>query len=68
MSSKHARVEDADEVKARIDEASEFAPLEQLALSHQCGFSSTAHGNTIEPDDQWRKLEQAVAIATDVWG
>lgn len=68
MSSKHARVEDADEVKARIDEASEFAPLEQLALSHQCGFSSTAHGNAIEPDDQWRKLEQAVAIATDVWG
>ncbi len=68
MSSKHARVEDADEVKARIAEAAEFAPLAQLALSHQCGFSSTAHGNTIEPQDQWRKLEQAVAIATDVWG
>lgn len=68
MSSKHARVEDADEIKARIDEASQFADLDQLALSHQCGFSSTAHGNTIEPDDQWRKLEACVAIAGDVWG
>ncbi len=68
MSSKHARVEDADDVKRRIDEAAEYAPLEQLALSHQCGFSSTAHGNTLEPDDQWRKLAAAVSIAEDVWG
>lgn len=68
MSSKHSRVEDADEIKARIDEASSFIPLDQLALSHQCGFSSTAHGNTIQPEDQWRKLAQTVAVAAEVWG
>lgn len=68
MSSKHARVEDADEVKKRIDEAAEYVPLEQLALSHQCGFSSTVHGNTIGHDDQWRKLARTIEIAGDVWG
>ncbi|MBY5162613.1 5-methyltetrahydropteroyltriglutamate--homocysteine S-methyltransferase [Salsipaludibacter albus] len=68
MSSKHPAVEDADEVKRRIEEAAAYAPLEQLALSHQCGFSSTAHGNQLEPDDQWRKLEQTVSVAQDVWG
>ncbi len=68
MSSKHPAVEDADLLKQRIDEAAAYAPLEQLALSHQCGFSSTAHGNQLEPDDQWRKLERTVAVAEDVWG
>lgn len=68
MSSKRARVEDADEVKQRIDEAAQYTPIEQLALSHQCGFSSTVHGNRISPDDQWRKLARTVEIASDVWG
>lgn len=68
MSSKHGRVEEPDEVKKRIDEAAAYVPLEQLALSHQCGFSSTVHGNTISPEDQWKKLTQTVAIASDVWG
>lgn len=68
MSSKHRRVEEADEVKRRIDEAAVYVPLDQLALSHQCGFSSTVHGNVIEPDDQWRKLARTVEIAADVWG
>ncbi len=68
MSSKHSEVESADEIKARIDEAAAYAPLEQLALSHQCGFSSTVHGNTISPDDQWRKLARTVEVARDVWG
>ncbi|MDE2017421.1 MAG: 5-methyltetrahydropteroyltriglutamate--homocysteine S-methyltransferase, partial [Hyphomicrobiales bacterium] len=45
MSSKHARVEAVDEVRRRIDEAVRYVPLERCALSHQCGFSSTAHGN-----------------------
>lgn len=67
MSSKHARVEDAEEVKRRIDEAAQYAQLDQLCLSHQCGFSSTAHGNTIQPDDQWRKLARTVEVASDVW-
>ena len=68
MSSKHSRVEDADEIKNRIEEAARYIPLDQLALSHQCGFSSTVHGNAIEPEDQWRKLAQTVAVASDVWG
>jgi 5-methyltetrahydropteroyltriglutamate--homocysteine methyltransferase len=68
MSSKHSRVEDADEIKQRIEEAASYLPLDQLALSHQCGFSSTVHGNAIEPEDQWRKLAQTVAVASEVWG
>jgi 5-methyltetrahydropteroyltriglutamate--homocysteine methyltransferase len=68
MSSKQSRVEDADEVKKRIDEAATYVPLNQLALSHQCGFSSTVHGNQITPDDQWRKLARTVEVAHDVWG
>ena len=68
MSSKLPDVEDADEVKKRIDEAAEFVPLGQLALSHQCGFSSTVHGNKLTPDDQWRKLARTVEVAGDVWG
>lgn len=68
MSSKRAEVEDKDEIKRRIDEAAKYAPLEQLALSHQCGFSSTSHGNDLTEDDQWRKLERMVEIAREVWG
>ncbi len=68
MSSKHAAAEPKDEVKRRIEEASHYVPLEQCALSHQCGFSSTAHGNDLTEDDQWRKLERCVEVATEVWG
>ncbi len=68
MSSKHPDVEDADDVKRRIEEASRYAPLDRLALSHQCGFASTADGNVISDDDQWRKLARTVEIAHDVWG
>jgi 5-methyltetrahydropteroyltriglutamate--homocysteine methyltransferase len=68
MSSKLAAVESKEEIKQRIDEAAAFAPLDQLALSHQCGFSSTAHGNDISEDDQWRKLERCVEVAKEVWG
>jgi 5-methyltetrahydropteroyltriglutamate--homocysteine methyltransferase len=67
MSSKRAEVEPADDVKRRIDEASAYVPLDQCALSHQCGFSSTAHGNELTEDDQWRKLARAVEVASDVW-
>ena len=68
MSSKHAEAEPKDEVKRRIDEASKYVALEQCALSHQCGFSSTAHGNDLTEADEWRKLERCVAIAREVWG
>ena len=43
-------------------------PLEQLALSPQCGFSSTHHGNELTEDDQWRKLELVVSVSEQVWG
>ncbi|MEF2550894.1 5-methyltetrahydropteroyltriglutamate--homocysteine S-methyltransferase [Aurantimonas sp. A2-1-M11] len=68
MSSKSGTVEPADLVKRRIDEAAQFVDLDQCALSHQCGFSSTAHGNDLSDEDQWRKLDRCVAIARDVWG
>jgi 5-methyltetrahydropteroyltriglutamate--homocysteine methyltransferase len=67
MSSKHAAAEGKDEVKRRIDEAARYVPLEQCALSHQCGFSSTAHGNDLTDADQWIKLARLVEIAKDVW-
>jgi len=68
MSSKYPQAEPKEEIKKRIDEAAAYVPLDQLALSHQCGFSSTAHGNEIGEADQWRKLERCVEVARDVWG
>jgi len=67
MSSKQGAVEDKDLIKRRIAEAAQYAPLEQLALSHQCGFSSTVHGNELTEDDQWKKLARMVEIAGEVW-
>jgi 5-methyltetrahydropteroyltriglutamate--homocysteine methyltransferase len=68
MSSKRPAVEDRDDLVRRIHEAAQYVPLEQCALSHQCGFSSTEHGNELAEDDQWRKLERCVEVATAVWG
>src|SRR3546814_18914330 len=67
MSSKRPEVESKETLKQRIDEAAQFVPLEQCALSHQCGFSSTAHGNELGEDDQWKKLARRVAVAGAVW-
>jgi 5-methyltetrahydropteroyltriglutamate--homocysteine methyltransferase len=68
MSSKKAAAEPKDEVRRRIDEATKYIALEQCALSHQCGFSSTAHGNDLSESDQWIKLARLVEIAEEVWG
>jgi 5-methyltetrahydropteroyltriglutamate--homocysteine methyltransferase len=68
MSSKHPEVESAREVKQRIEEASRYVDLDRCSLSHQCGFSSTVHGNMIEIDDQWKKLARTVEVANQVWG
>lgn len=68
VSSKIAALESKDELKRRIDQAARFAPLERLALSPQCGFSSTHHGNDLSRDDQRRKLELVVQVAEEVWG
>ncbi|HEY5712013.1 MAG TPA: 5-methyltetrahydropteroyltriglutamate--homocysteine S-methyltransferase [Allosphingosinicella sp.] len=61
-------LEDKDDVKRRIDEAARYMPLEQMALSPQCGFSSTVHGNEIEVERQADKLRLVVEVARDIWG
>jgi 5-methyltetrahydropteroyltriglutamate--homocysteine methyltransferase len=68
VSSKDPRLESQDELRRRIDEASRYVPLENLALSPQCGFASTAAGNLLTEEEQWRKLELVVATAHKVWG
>ncbi len=68
MSSKRPEVDDADRIKQRIEEATTYVDFDRCRLSHQCGFSSTVHGNALTEDDQWRKLEGTVTIARDVWG
>ena len=67
MTSKRPELESADTLKRRIAEAARHVPLEQLALSPQCGFSSTVHGNELSEDDQWRKLARVVEVASQVW-
>ena len=52
----------------RLEEAAKFVPLEQLALSPQCGFASTEEGNILTEDEQWAKLRLVVEIADEVWG
>ncbi|HUR90941.1 MAG TPA: 5-methyltetrahydropteroyltriglutamate--homocysteine S-methyltransferase [Ramlibacter sp.] len=68
VTTKFGKLESKDELKRRIDEAAKHAPLEQLALSPQCGFSSTVHGNLIAVEDQRNKLKLVVETARDVWG
>jgi 5-methyltetrahydropteroyltriglutamate--homocysteine methyltransferase len=68
VSSKDPRLEPQDELLRRIDEAARYMPIENLALSPQCGFASTAAGNLLTEDEQWRKLELVVATARKVWG
>ncbi|KAF7308496.1 Meth-synt-2 domain-containing protein [Mycena chlorophos] len=68
VSSKVAQLEDKDFIKSRIADAAKYAPLEQLALSPQCGFSSTVHGNEITIADQWAKMRLVHEIAAEVWG
>ena len=68
ITTKLGQLENPDDLKRRIDEASKYAPLEQLALSPQCGFSSTVHGNNIAVAQQREKLKLVVDVARAVWG
>jgi 5-methyltetrahydropteroyltriglutamate--homocysteine methyltransferase len=68
VTSKEGGLESVDDVRRRIDEAATVVPLEQLALSPQCGFASVAAGNALSEDDQWRKLELVVETARATWG
>jgi 5-methyltetrahydropteroyltriglutamate--homocysteine methyltransferase len=68
ISSKRPQLEQKNEIIRRIKRASRYVPLEDLALSPQCGFASTAEGNLLSEDDQWAKLRLVHEVAREVWG
>jgi 5-methyltetrahydropteroyltriglutamate--homocysteine methyltransferase len=67
VSTKTGELESRDDLLRRIDQASRIVPLEQLALSPQCGFASVMAGNPLTEDEQWRKLELVAELAREVW-
>jgi 5-methyltetrahydropteroyltriglutamate--homocysteine methyltransferase len=68
VTSKSGTLEKKDDIKRRIEEATKFAPLDQLCLSPQCGFASTEEGNILAEDQQWAKFRMIVETANEVWG
>ena len=68
VTTKRGELESKDVLKRQIEEAAKYAPLEQLCLSPQCGFSSTVEGNALTEAEQWAKLRLVVEVAEDVWG
>jgi 5-methyltetrahydropteroyltriglutamate--homocysteine methyltransferase len=68
VTTKKPVLESKDELKRRIEEATQYVPLERLALSPQCGFASTIIGNRLSIDDEKRKLQLVVETAREVWG
>lgn len=67
VTSKFGELENPEDIKRRIDEASRYVNLAQLSLSPQCGFASTEEGNLLTEEQQWTKLRHVVEIAKDVW-
>jgi 5-methyltetrahydropteroyltriglutamate--homocysteine methyltransferase len=67
ITTKTGRLETVDELKRRIEEATRYIPLDQLALSPQCGFASEMAGNLLTEDGQWRKLDVMLETAAQVW-
>ena len=68
ITTKQGRLEQKDDVKRRIEEATKYVDLDQLCLSPQCGFASTEEGNVLAEDEQWAKLRMVVELADEVWG
>jgi 5-methyltetrahydropteroyltriglutamate--homocysteine methyltransferase len=68
VTTKSGELEHPDDLKRRVDAAAQYVPLDQLALSGQCGFSSTVEGNTLTPGEQQAKLQLIVDVAHDIWG
>ncbi|HET7867493.1 MAG TPA: 5-methyltetrahydropteroyltriglutamate--homocysteine S-methyltransferase [Burkholderiaceae bacterium] len=68
VTTKLGELESKDDLKRRIDQAAQYAPMDQLCLSPQCGFSSTVHGNNIAMEAQRAKLRLVVGTAAEVWG
>lgn len=67
ISTKKPQLETFDEIARRIDEAAKYFPLENLTLSPQCGFASTAEGNLLTEDEQWAKLKLVIDTARRIW-
>ena len=67
ITTKTGTIEATTELIRRIEEAARFLPLEQLALSPQCGFASGIAGNLLTEEEQWRKLEVMMEVARQVW-
>jgi 5-methyltetrahydropteroyltriglutamate--homocysteine methyltransferase len=67
VTTKSGTLEKKDDIRRRIDEATKYAPLDQLALSPQCGFASTEEGNALAEEEQWSKLRMVVELADEVW-
>ena len=68
ITTKKPQLEKADDVVRRIHEAAKYFPLENLTLSPQCGFASTAEGNLLTEDEQWAKMRLVAEAARKVWG
>jgi 5-methyltetrahydropteroyltriglutamate--homocysteine methyltransferase len=68
ISSKTPQLESTDNLTRRVEEAARFVPLENLAISPQCGFASTAEGNLLTEDQQWAKLNLVTETARRIWG
>src|ERR1700754_1490622 len=68
ITSKFGELEKKEDIKRRLEEAGKFAPIDQLAVSPQCGFASTEEGNILSEEEQWAKLSLAVEVAREVWG
>jgi 5-methyltetrahydropteroyltriglutamate--homocysteine methyltransferase len=68
VTTKSGELESKDDLKRRIEEASQYVDVDQLCLSPQCGFSSTVEGNQLTRDDQIAKLRLIVETAEEVWG
>jgi 5-methyltetrahydropteroyltriglutamate--homocysteine methyltransferase len=67
ITTKFPGLESKQELTRRVEEATQYVPLDHLCLSPQCGFSSTLHGNEITEDDQWAKLELVIVTAREIW-
>ncbi len=68
MTTKTGQLEDRALIRSRVEAATEFAPLEQLCLSPQCGFASHEDGNLLSESEEWKKLQQVVDLSREIWG
>jgi 5-methyltetrahydropteroyltriglutamate--homocysteine methyltransferase len=68
VTTKRGELEDKDALKRRIEEAGRFVDIDQICLSPQCGFSSTAEGNLVTREEQGAKLRLITELAREVWG